>query len=97
VLDAARRAQALTRQLLQFGRQQDTAPTPQSLAGVIDSTLSLVRSTIDRRIEIRAECEPALPPVRINAVTLDEPFAFRTIDTILGGGRDALIHQPIVE
>ena len=35
--------------------------------------------------------------VGINAVAFDEPFALRTIDNILGGGRDALIHQPIVE
>ena len=88
VLDAARRAQALTRQLLQFGRQQDTEPSLQSLATIVDSTLSLVRSTIDRRIEIRAEYEPALPPVRLNAVTMGQ-----VVMNLVLNARDALLEK----
>ena len=88
VLDAARRAQVLTRQLLQLGRQQNTEPTPHSLATIIDGTLSLVRSTIDRRIEIIAEHEPALPPVRLNSVTMGQ-----VVLNLVLNARDALLEK----
>jgi PAS domain S-box-containing protein len=88
VLDAARRAQALTRQLLQFGRHDDTGLKPQSLATVIDSTLGLVRSTVDRRIEIRAECEPALAPVRVNAVMMGQ-----VVMNLVLNARDVLLEK----
>ncbi len=88
VLDAARRAQVLTRQLLQFGRQTNPAPTPQSLADVVESMLSLVRSTIDRRIEIRTEYDPALPPVQLNATTMGQV----AMNLVLNA-RDALLEK----
>jgi len=88
VLDAARRAQALTRQLLQFGRQQDDDPAPQSVAAVVDGTLSLVRSTIDRRIEISLEQEPSLPPVRLNATTFGQ-----VVMNLVLNARDALMEK----
>ncbi|MFT3782151.1 MAG: transporter substrate-binding domain-containing protein [Nibricoccus sp.] len=88
VLDAARRAQALTRQLLQFGRSPDHDPAPQSLSTVVNGTLSLVRSTIDRRIEIQQEQEPALPLVRINAVTFGQ-----VVMNLVLNARDALLEK----
>lgn len=88
VLDAARRAQTLTRQLLQLGRQHDTQPNPHALATIIDGTLSLVRSTIDRRIEIRSEYEPTLPPVLINSVTMGQ-----VVMNLVLNARDALLEK----
>ncbi|HTZ22146.1 MAG TPA: transporter substrate-binding domain-containing protein [Opitutaceae bacterium] len=88
ILDAARRAQALTRQLLQFGRHGDTGLKPQSLATIIDGTLGLVRTTIDRRIEIRAECQPALPPVRVNAVIMGQ-----VVMNLVLNARDVLLEK----
>src|ERR1035438_4389863 len=35
--------------------------------------------------------------VGIHPMAFDEPFALRSVHPILGSGRDALIHQPIVE
>ena len=88
VLDAARRAQALTRQLLQFGRSQDTDPVPQSLSAVVDGTLSLVRSTIDRRIDVRLEQESTLPLVRLNSVTFGQ-----VVMNLVLNARDALMEK----
>ncbi|HEY4249454.1 MAG TPA: transporter substrate-binding domain-containing protein [Lacunisphaera sp.] len=88
VLDAARRAQTLTRQLLQFGRQQEDNPAPQSVGAVVDGTLSLVRSTIDRRIEIHLEEEPSLPLVRLNATTFGQ-----VVMNLVLNARDALMER----
>ena len=88
ILDAARRAQTLTQQLLQLGREQDTKPTPHSLGKIIDGTLGLIRSTIDRRIEIRADYEPELPPVLLNTVTMGQ-----LVMNLVLNARDALLEK----
>lgn len=86
VLDAARRAQVLTRQLLQFGRHSGNETVLQPLATVVASTLNLVRSTIDRRIAIVTECDAALGPVRFNATTMGQ-----VVLNLVLNARDALM------
>jgi two-component system cell cycle sensor histidine kinase/response regulator CckA len=86
VLDAARRAQTLTQQLLQFGRRGNVDLISQPLASVVESTLQLMRSTVDRRIDIRAECDRALPPLQHNTAIMGQ-----VVMNLVLNARDALL------
>jgi PAS domain S-box-containing protein len=64
---AAWRAAELTRQLLGFSRQARLALEPTDLNRCVEETMTLLRRTLDRNIEVRTECEPALGKVRADA------------------------------
>lgn len=88
ILEAARRAQALTRELLQFGRNSDQVPTPQSVATIVESTLGLVRSTMDRRIELGTHIDAHLPPIRLNGAVMGQ-----IVMNLVLNAQDALLEK----
>ncbi len=55
VTNAATRGQHLIQQILLFGRQQEQKPKPINLAEVIQSTLSLLRVSLSKTIEIDSD------------------------------------------
>ena len=60
---AGERAAALVRQLLALGRKTEADLQPVAVNEVIEEVVSLLRQTIDRRIEIRADLAPDCPMV----------------------------------
>ncbi len=60
---AGQRAADLTRQLLDFSRQRVSRPVAHDLNATVEETVRLLRRTIDPRITVRTETEPALWPV----------------------------------
>jgi PAS domain S-box-containing protein len=64
---AAWRAADLTRQLLGFSRQARLALEPTDLNRCVEETMTLLRRTLDRNIEVRTHCDPALGKVRADA------------------------------
>ncbi len=88
ISDAARRAQALTQRLLQFGRGPRAEMEHYAFGAIVESTLGLVRTTIDRRIEIRTRCDPGLRPLRLNATTMGQ-----VVMNLLLNARDALLDK----
>ncbi len=52
ILDAADRAASLTSQLLTFSRQQPKSSTPIDINKILKSSISLLSSTIDKRISV---------------------------------------------
>lgn len=61
---------------------------PHALGPVVESTLGLIRSTMDRRIEIRTRLDPTLAPVRINAATMGQ-----VVMNLVLNARDALLDR----
>lgn len=55
---AALRAAELTRQLLSFSRRTRLRPQPTELNPIVEETLSLLRRTIDKRIDIQSDLDP---------------------------------------
>ena len=55
ILDASRRAADLTKQLLAFSRQADKASTVINVNDIIDETLIILKSSIDRRITVELD------------------------------------------
>jgi hypothetical protein len=64
---AAWRAAELTRQLLGFSRQARLALEPTDLNRCVEETMTLLRRTLDRNIEVRTGCDPTLGKVRADA------------------------------
>jgi PAS domain S-box-containing protein len=64
---AAWRAAELTRQLLGFSRQARLALEPTDLNRCVEETMTLLRRTLDRNIEVRTGCEADLGKVRADA------------------------------
>jgi PAS domain S-box-containing protein len=65
--NAAWRAAELTRQLLGFSRQARLALEPIDLNRCVAETMTLLRRTLDRNIEVRTHTEPALGKARADA------------------------------
>ena len=70
--DAARRAAALTRQLLIFSRLQPSQPEVVDLNAVVGQIERLLRRTIGEDIEFRIELEPDLDFVTIDPSRLEQ-------------------------
>jgi PAS domain S-box-containing protein len=60
---AADRAAELVRQLLGFSRKSHSQPRPTCLNSCVEEALTLLRSTLDRRITLSVEAGPNLWPV----------------------------------
>ncbi|MDX2127506.1 MAG: PAS domain S-box protein [Chloroherpetonaceae bacterium] len=60
---AAKKASALTEQLLNFSQKQDLVRKPLSLEKLIEKTIHLLQNSIDRRITIKKVIEPSLPEI----------------------------------
>ncbi len=67
IAKAGSRATALTRKILSFSRQDETKRLAIHVAPVVAEALSLLRSTLPVRIEIRAQLPKDLPPICADA------------------------------
>jgi signal transduction histidine kinase len=88
ISDAARRASDLTQRLLAFGRKGEVAAEEVNVATVVDGCVTLLRSTIDRRIALTSRVPPRLPPVKISSNDLNQV----AINLILNA-RDTLMEK----
>ena len=61
---SARRAAALTGQLLAFGRRQTLQPRPLELNALVSETVEMLRRVLGERIELVTVLEPGLDPVQ---------------------------------
>ena len=82
---AARRAASLTRQLLTFARQSPAAMQPIDLNEVVGEAASLIRETIDRRIDMIVDLRENLPRIRGDSTQLNQ-----VVMNLLVNGRDAI-------
>ncbi|MCS7014019.1 MAG: PAS domain S-box protein, partial [Chloroherpetonaceae bacterium] len=71
---ATNRAIAITRQLLGFARQNNFSPKPLSINAVIESTLTIMEHTLDKRINIRKSLAPDLPLIYGDENQLQQVF-----------------------
>jgi PAS domain S-box-containing protein len=94
LLDAAERAAAqavgLVQQLLAFLRNEPQGPEPVDLNDVVGQIISLLRRTIDRRIQLHVHLHPSLPPVEAVASQLSQlllNLCLNARDAMPRGGR----------
>lgn len=72
IIDAARRARALVKQILTFSRQVDQEILPVSMAEVIGEVLHLVRPTLPATIDIDCQLPDHCPRVMADATQLHQ-------------------------
>jgi signal transduction histidine kinase len=89
---AAQRAAALTRQLLGVSRRQEPELVPVDLNAAVAGLAARLERDIDERIELRATCTPALPPVLADPGQLDV-----VITNLVVNARDAMPHGGTLE
>ncbi len=85
ILDVARRASALTRQLLSFARRQPTAPRVIEVKTFIEETATLLRRLLGENITLRLELDAAAPRVRFDPTHLEQVLV-----NLVTNGRDAM-------
>ncbi|MFQ5598011.1 MAG: PAS domain S-box protein [Nitrospiria bacterium] len=83
---AARRAAALTKELLAFSRQNPLDLQNQDLSAIAEEAVHLLRQTINRRIEMTIESQESLRPVLIDADQIHQ-----VIMNLCINARDALL------
>jgi CheY-like chemotaxis protein len=86
---AADRGAVLTRQLLNFGRQQALDPRPVELNSVVTSMQGLIQRLIGADIRLVTELRPALGEVRIDPAQLEQVLVNLVLnarDAMLSGG-----------
>jgi two-component system, cell cycle sensor histidine kinase and response regulator CckA len=88
IVDAARRAQALTQRLLQLGRRRDAGIETQKVATIVENTLALVRTTFDRRITLTAQLDGNLPALQVNITTIGQ-----AVMNLVINARDTLLEK----
>jgi len=87
--DAARRAAALTGQLLRFSRKDSAQPEPVDLNQVIQTTGQLLRRVLGEDIQIRTQLAPDLDPVLFDSGQLEQiliTLAINARDAMPSGG-----------
>jgi PAS domain S-box-containing protein len=90
ILQAARRAAALTKQLLAFSRSEPIQPTELRLSEVVTGIEKMLRRIIGEDIELITDLTPTLGVVRADAGQLDQVLLNLSInarDAMLGGGQ----------
>lgn len=90
ILAAARRAAALTKQLLAFSRSEPVQPTELRLSEVVTGIEKMLRRIIGEDIELHTELAPSLGVIRADAGQLDQVILNLSInarDAMRGGGR----------
>ena len=85
VLDAADRAAALTRQLLEFSRQKPSAPKPTDLNQRLDSFSPLLTRTVGEHINLSIEPSARPAVVMIDSVRFDQ-----VVLNLVSNARDAM-------
>jgi two-component system cell cycle sensor histidine kinase/response regulator CckA len=89
VWTAARRAAALTQQLLVFARRQPTEAQRVDLNAAVTTTTSLLRRTLGGDIDVRLDLADDLPPVVVDPSQIDQVLvnlAVNARDAMPGGG-----------
>ena len=81
----ARRAAALTKQLLAFSRREPLAPTTADLNEVVSQAADLAKGLLTDQIHMRLQLEPELPPV-----TVDVNGAVNALFNLVTNARDAM-------
>ncbi len=87
---ATRRGAELTAKLLAFSRRQVLQPAPVDVGAMLQSLSDMLRRTLDQRIRIEVELEPACPPVLADPSHLESALlniAINARDAMPGGGR----------
>ncbi|WP_178130382.1 response regulator [Reyranella sp. CPCC 100927] len=90
ILEAARRAAALTHRLLAFSRQQPLDPKPTDVAGLIGGMLDLLRRTLGEKIEIAVVADDSPWPVSVDRNQLENALlnlAVNARDAMPAGGK----------
>ena len=90
ILAAARRAAALTKQLLAFSRSEPVQPTELRLSEVVSGIEKMLRRIIGENIELITDIAPSLGVVRADAGQLDQVILNLSInarDAMPGGGQ----------
>src|SRR6188768_2202881 len=90
ILEAARRAAALTKQLLALSRSEPIQPTELHLSEVVTGIEKMLRRIIGEDIELITELTPALDVVRADAGQLDQVILNLSInarDAMASGGQ----------
>lgn len=72
IIDASRRARALTRQILTFSRQVDQEIRPVVLAGIVDEVLELLGPTLPANIDIDCQLPDHCPAVMADPTQLHQ-------------------------
>jgi len=88
IAKAASNAATLTRRLLAFGRKGDEHSQPVDLQELVTSCLSLIRPTVDRRIELGSAVPSGFPPLTGNATNLTQ-----IVFNLLLNARDTLTEK----
>jgi two-component system cell cycle sensor histidine kinase/response regulator CckA len=86
---SARRAAALTDQLLAFGRRQALQPRPLELNALVSETVEMLRRVLGERIELVTVLDPALDPVRADPGQMQQVLlnlALNARDAMRAGG-----------
>jgi PAS domain S-box-containing protein len=98
ILAAARRAAALTKQLLAFSRSETVRPTELRLSAVVTGMEKMLRRIIGEDIELTTELAPTLGLVLADAGQLDQVILNLSInarDAMAEGGRLAISTQNV--
>jgi two-component system cell cycle sensor histidine kinase/response regulator CckA len=89
VEESARRAAALTGQLLAFGRRQALQPRPLQLNALVTETVEMLRRVLGERIALVTVLDPALDPVQADPGQMQQVLlnlALNARDAMPGGG-----------
>jgi signal transduction histidine kinase len=85
IVQSGERAADLTRQLLTFSRQRPIELAPLDLEGCLNEHAGFLRRLAGAHIDLRVECEPALP-----AVTADKTLMTQVLMNLTANARDAM-------
>jgi PAS domain S-box-containing protein len=85
ILDVARRASALTRQLLSFARRQVTTPRVIDVKPFITEASTLLRRLLGENVTLKLELDPKAPRIRFDPTHLEQVLA-----NLATNGRDAM-------
>ncbi|MEA2839040.1 MAG: hypothetical protein QOF41_370 [Methylobacteriaceae bacterium] len=89
-MEGARRASALTRQLLAFARRQPLEPKPTDVNRLVSDVSTLLRGTLGETVAIETVLAGGLWPANIDAHQLERAIvnlALNSRDAMAGGGR----------
>jgi two-component system cell cycle sensor histidine kinase/response regulator CckA len=85
IIEASRRAEALTRQLLAFGRRQVLAPEPLELNALVLGVGNMLRRLIGEHVELELRTAPSLHRVKADKSQLEQ-----VIMNLVVNARDAM-------
>ena len=85
IADAAKRASALTRQLMLFSRQQPMKHQELNLNRILEDRLVALRQAMGDRVAVELQCDPTLPDLQ-----LDPEAILQVVDNLSANAREAM-------